>query len=214
MKLLTILAVLLLSSTHALASESRAKIDRLNLDRENARWNKAEYEKNLTVVENNITKATDDEAKAKTELDKVDALVTEHDGRLEKLKVQKEDLLRLEEIERSGKAAEVAEIDKLKARLAELEQRQVVREENLQKIRTEKEKLKLNNESWVSHKKLLNNQKKQAEVQLVNARTNLSKWKNKKTGYAGEIRRWEREISRADKRYNTYTNLANNKDSN
>ncbi len=189
-------------------ASAKEGLNTISLNLDNTKANLTEYKKNLSIVDENITEVSKAKAKAVEQQRSVASQVETNNKSVSKVDAQEKELNQLMADEKAKSAGEEKKIAELEAAIAKMRDNQKKREANVSDYQLQITQLQEEKKVWTSRAQILKEQQ-QDVAQIVKAvASDEAQWKNKQKGYQGEVARWNKEVDRQQKIYDSYSALA------
>ncbi len=186
-------------------------LDKIKTNVENSKANQNEYDRNLKVVNKNLSEVI----KAKTtylqQKETVSTEIVKNNDSLKKVLVQERDINLLLSQEKEKLQTEAKQLEQLEKMTAQIKSNQVQREsliadyQNQLRMTTDEKKV------WKDRETELRAQESKTIQAVRTIATEETTWTNKKKGYEGEMKRWSAEAEKQQKIQDTYQGLADQK---
>lgn len=209
MKLLTLTILLSLFSLNVVAKEVKIDVDldQLKTNVNNSLHNYNEYKKNLEISENNkkqTSKAIESLKKQKQDLSKSSQNVDKNKQAIEKMRLQIVDYKKNEQEKLTG---DLAEINKLKDVLFQLENNKKKREINIAAYDKKLAEIEKEKQEWADQVKNLGELYKTIDQKITQIEKEKTDWDKKGQSYQKQADKWKNEHKTAEALYDRYDNL-------
>lgn len=214
MKTKNILTATVLLSALTLSAEpykSTEGFDKIKSNVENSKLNKTEYDKNLIVVNNNISEVTKAKTTVLKQKEGVSTEIVQNNESLKKVILQEREISQLISTEKEKLAVETKQLEQLEKLTAQIKQNQ---EQRNALIADYQSQLGINAEekkSWKGRESELRAQEGKTIQALRGLASDETNWKNKQKGYEIESKRWSAESEKQQKIFDTYQGLKESK---
>jgi chromosome segregation ATPase len=187
--------------------QSNVGFDKIKTNVENAKLNKAEYDKNLATVMANVTEVTKAKSIVSKQKETVSSEIVQNNESLKKTILQERELNKLITSEKEKLAVESKQLEQLEKLSAQIKQNQIQRN-NL--IADYQGQLNINQDekkSWKDREAELRSQEAKTIQALRGLASDETNWKNKQKGYEIEVKRWSAESEKQVKISDTHMGL-------
>ena len=214
MKTKNILTATALLSALTLSAEpykSTEGFDKIKSNVENSKLNKTEYDKNLTVVNNNISEVTKAKTTVLKQKEGVSTEIVQNNEALKKVILQEREISQLITTEKEKLAVETKQLEQLEKLTVQIKKNQ---EQRNALIADYQSQLGINAEekkSWKGRETELRAQEGKTIQALRGLASDETNWKNKQKGYEIESKRWSQESEKQQKIFDTYQGLKESK---
>lgn len=209
----TILALITLSSIVASAEPYSAQqgLDKIKINVETAKANKVDYEKNLGVINTNMTEIGKAKSQAQKQKDTVNTEILNNNEALKKVVLQEKELQALISAEETKRAEEDKQLKELAALTTKISENQKKREQLIADYKRQMEMVAEEKKSWKGRESELRAQEGKAIESLRGLASQEVAWNTKKKSYEGEVKKWSAEVDKQEKISETYQGLKENK---
>lgn len=208
-----ILALITLASISTSAEPYAAQqgLDKIKINVETAKANKSDYEKNLSVVNNNVTEVAKAKGQAQKQKDSVNTEIVNNNESLKKVILQEKELQALiaaEEQNRAEEEKQLTEVEALADKISEnLKKRDQVIVEYKKQMTTVADEKK----TWKARETELRTQENKTIEAIRGLASQEATWTAKKKTYESEVKKWSSELDKQEKISETYQGLKENK---
>lgn len=186
-------------------------IDKIKINVEVAKANKGEFEKNLNVVNNNVSELSKAKGQAQQQKDSVNSEIVNNNEALKKVVLQEKELQALITAEETKRAEEEKQLKQLEQLSALIVENQKKREQIIADYKKQMDIVAEEKKSWKGREGELRAQ----ETKTIDALRGLASqevaWNTKKKTYEGEVKKWSAELDKQEKISETYQGLKENK---
>lgn len=209
----TILALITLSALAAVAEPYSAQqgLDKIKINVETAKANKVDYEKNLGVINGNMTEIGKAKGQAQKQKDTVNTEILNNNEALKKVVLQEKELQALIAAEETKRAEEEKQLKELLALTTKVSENQKKRDELIADYKKQIEMVAEEKKSWKGRESELRAQESKAIEALRGLASQETAWNTKKKTYEGEVKKWSAEVDKQEKISETYQGLKENK---
>lgn len=209
----TILALITLSAIVASAEPYSAQqgLDKIKINVETAKANKVDYEKNLGVINTNMTEIGKAKSQAQKQKDTVNTEILNNNEALKKVVLQEKELQALISAEETKRAEEDKQLKELAALTTKISENQKKREQLIADYKRQMEMVAEEKKSWKGRESELRAQEGKAIESLRGLASQEVAWNTKKKSYEGEVKKWSAEVDKQEKISETYQGLKENK---
>lgn len=182
-------------------------LDKIKSNFDNSKVNKAEYEKNLSTVNNNLNEISKAKTAVINQKNQVSKEILGNNDSLKKVLIQERDIQNAIKDEQNKVAAEDKQISELQKAIDTIKANQAKRQANVAQY---EEQLKITQDekaSWKGREAELRAQEGEVIKSLKSIAADEGSWTNKKKGYEIEVKRWTAESEKQQKIYDTYQGL-------
>lgn len=212
-KNILIAALITLASLQTLADPYTAQqgLDKIKINVETAKANKVDYEKNLSIINGNMTEIGKAKGQAQKQKDTVNTEILNNNEALKKVVLQEKELLALIAAEEQKRAEEEKQLKELLALTTKITDNQKKREQLIADYKKQMEMVADEKKSWKSRESELRAQESKAIEALRGLASQEVAWNSKKKSYEGEAKKWSAEVDKQEKISETYQGLKENK---
>lgn len=209
----TILALITLASVAAVAEPYSAQqgLDKIKINVETAKANKVDYEKNLNVINTNMTEIGKAKSQAQKQKDTVNTEILNNNESLKKVVLQEKELQALITAEETKRAEEEKQLKELLALTTKINDNQKKRDQLIADYKKQMEMVAEEKKSWKGRESELRAQEGKAIEALRGLASQEVAWNTKKKTYEGEAKKWSAEVDKQEKISETYQGLKENK---
>ena len=204
---ITFSAVLAFADTYT----AQQGLDKIKINVETAKANKMDYEKNLGVINGNMSELGKAKNQAQKQKDSVNSEIVNNNEALKKVVLQEKELQALitsEETKRAEEEKQLKELEKLQTQISENQKK---REQIIADYKKQMDIVAEEKKSWKGREGELRAQ----ETKTIDALRGLASqevaWNTKKKSYEGEVKKWSAEQDKQEKISETYQGLKENK---
>ncbi|MES2801022.1 MAG: hypothetical protein V4654_00895 [Bdellovibrionota bacterium] len=210
---LSAFTVLTFSAVLAFADPYTAEtgLDKIKINVETAKANKGDYEKNLGVINGNMSELGKAKGQAQKQKDSVNTEIVNNNEALKKVVLQEKELQALitaEETKRAEEEKQLKELEKLSTQIAENQKK---REQIIADYKKQMEIVAEEKKSWKGREGELRAQETKTIDALRGLASQETTWNTKKKTYEGEVKKWTSELDKQEKISETYQGLKENK---
>lgn len=209
--LVSIVALLFTQISFAEPLTAQQGLDRIKNNVENSKANQKEYEKNLEIVNRNISEISKAKTTVMRQKESVTGEILQNNESLKKVLVQEKDLTTLLSQEKEKLATETKQLEQLEKMIAQIKQNQIQREAIIADYQSQIQLTAEEKKAWKDREAELRAQESKTIQTIRTIASEENNWSNKKKGYEGESRRWSAEAEKQQKIQDTYQGLANGK---
>lgn len=203
-----VIALLISGTARAESMTASQGLDKIKTNLENSKSNQKEYDRNLDVVNHNLTEVTKAKSSTLKQKEAVSSEILKNNDSLKKVLVQERDITALITSEKEKLAAETKQVEQLERMMAQIKQNQLQRETNIADYQNQLKMTTEEKKAWKDRETELRGQEAKT-IQSVRAlASEENTWSNKKKGYEGESKRWAAEADKQQKIHDTYQGLA------
>ncbi|MCM2354222.1 MAG: hypothetical protein NDI63_11460 [Pseudobdellovibrio sp.] len=208
-----ILALITLSSIAANAEPYSAQqgLDKIKINVETAKANKVDYEKNLGVINTNMSEIGKAKGQAQKQKDTVNTEILNNNEALKKVVLQEKELQALISAEETKRNEEDKQLKELAALTTKISENQKKREQLIADYKRQMEMVAEEKKSWKGRESELRAQEGKAIESLRGLASQETAWNTKKKSYEGEVKKWSAEVDKQEKISETYQGLKENK---
>jgi chromosome segregation ATPase len=186
-------------------------LDKIKTNFENSKANKSEYDKNLNIVNGNITEISKAKAAVIKQKNDVSTEIVKNNESLKKVLVQEKEIQAYIKSEEDKVAAESKQVEQLEGLIAQIkknqEQRSAIIANYQEQLRTASEE----KVAWKSREGELRTQEGETIKVIRGVASEEVSWMNRKKGYEIEVKRWSAEAEKQQKIFDTYQGLKEEK---
>lgn len=205
---ITLAATFLAATVHADNMTASQGLDKIKTNLENSKLNQKEYDRNLDVVNHNLSEVNKAKTTVLKQKDSVSNEIVKNNESLKKVLVQERDVSTLLTQEKEKLAAEAKQVEQLEKMMAQIKTNQVQREAIIADYQNQLRNATDEKKAWKDREAELRGQEAKT-IQSVRAlASEENTWSNKKKGYEGESKRWSAEAEKQQKIHDTYQGLA------
>lgn len=204
---ITFSAVLAFADTYT----AQQGLDKIKINVETAKANKMDFEKNLGVINGNMSELGKAKNQAQKQKDSVNSEIVNNNEALKKVVLQEKELQALitsEETKRAEEEKQLKELEKLQTQISENQKK---REQIIADYKRQMDIVAEEKKSWKGREGELRAQ----ETKTIDALRGLASqevaWNTKKKSYEGEVKKWSAEQDKQEKISETYQGLKENK---
>jgi chromosome segregation ATPase len=186
-------------------------LDKIKTNFENSKANKNEYDKNLNIVNNNITEISKAKAAVIKQKNDVSSEIVKNNESLKKVMIQEKEIQAYIKAEEDKVAAESKQVEQLEGLIAQIKKNQ---EQRAAIIANYQEQLKTATDekvAWKSRESELRTQEGETIKVIRGVASEEANWMNRKKGYEIEVKRWSAEAEKQQKIFDTYQGLKEEK---
>ncbi len=186
-------------------------LDKIKTNFENSKANKNEYDKNLNIVNNNITEISKAKAAVIKQKNDVSAEIVKNNESLKKVLIQEKEIQAYIKAEEDKVAAESKQVEQLEGLIAQIKKNS---EQRAAIIANYQEQLKTASDekvAWKNREGELRTQEGETIKVIRGVATEEANWMNRKKGYEIEVKRWSAEAEKQQKIFDTYQGLKEEK---
>lgn len=190
---------------------AQAGLDKIKINVETAKANKGDYEKNLSLINSNMSELGKAKDQAQKQKNLVNSEIVNNNESLKKVILQEKELQALITAEESKHVEEDKQLKELDRLTAQIEDNQKKREQIIADYKKQIELVAEEKRSWKSREGELRAQ----EAKTIDALRGLASqevaWNTKKKTYEGEVKKWSSELDKQQKISETHQGLKENK---
>ena len=186
-------------------------LDKIKTNFENSKANKNEYDKNLNIVNNNITEISKAKAAVIKQKNDVSAEIVKNNESLKKVLIQEKEIQAYIKAEEDKVAAESKQVEQLEGLIAQIKKNS---EQRAAIIANYQEQLKTASDekvAWKNREGELRTQEGETIKVIRGVASEEANWMNRKKGYEIEVKRWSAEAEKQQKIFDTYQGLKEEK---
>jgi len=186
-------------------------LDKIKTNFENSKANKNEYDKNLNIVNNNITEISKAKAAVIKQKNDVSTEIVKNNESLKKVMVQEKEIQAYIKAEEEKVAVESKQVEQLEGLIAQIKKNQ---EQRAAIIANYQDQLKTASDeklAWKSREGELRTQEGETIKVIRGVASEEANWANRKKGYEIEVKRWSAEAEKQQKIFDTYQGLKEEK---
>lgn len=204
---------LLLLSTMAFAEPYQVQqgLDKIKTNFENSKSNKNEYDKNLGIVNSNVSEIGKAKNAAVQQKTAVSNEILKNNDSLKKTMIQEKDIQQHIKIEEDKIAAETKQIEQLQGLIDQIKKNQEQRQAIIANYNDQLKSTQDEKTAWKNRETELRGQEGETIKAIRGIASEESTWLNRKKGYEIEVKRWTAESDRQQKIYDTYQGLKEGK---
>lgn len=208
---LTLLAALSFSNANAQALSASEGLAKLKTNVENSAKNKAEYDKNLEVVNGNMNEIKKTKEAALKQKNNVSSELVKNSESIKKLTGQEKEIMALIDKEKEKMSTEEKQMQQLQALVEQVKKNQAERTQIIADYQAQLNATVARRNEWKDRENKLKNQETQMNESLKTIAAEESTWLGKKTKYEKEQKRWTAEAGKQRKIHDTYQGLVEGK---
>lgn len=209
---LLIAGILLTSFSGFAQSSAQEGLKQLKANLSNSKTNLADYQKNLKVVEGNVTEVTKARQQVDEQKNKAAASLKDNNEKLATLDKNELEINRLIAVEQKEVQVEEQKIQELMKVVNQLKDNQAKRNQNIASYNEQLKQQQKDKTEWKTRGDQINKTYTQLENRSKSLATQENDWKVKQRGYQGEVSRWQKEVERQQKLNENYQSLSEVKD--
>lgn len=186
-------------------------LDKIKTNFENSKANKNEYDKNLNIVNSNITEISKAKAAVIKQKNDVSSEIVKNNESLKKVMIQEKEIQAYIKAEEDKVAAESKQVEQLEGLIAQIKKNQ---EQRAAIIASYQEQLKTTSDekvAWKNREGELRAQEGETIKVIRGVASEEANWMNRKKGYEIEVKRWSAEAEKQQKIFDTYQGLKEEK---
>lgn len=186
-------------------------LDKIKTNFENSKANKNEYDKNLNIVNSNITEISKAKAAVIKQKNDVSTEIVKNNDSLKKVLIQEKEIQMYIKSEEDKVAAESKQVEQLEGLIAQIKKNQ---EQRAAIIANYQEQLKTATDekvAWKAREGELRTQEGETIKVIRGVASEEANWTNRKKGYEIEVKRWSAEAEKQQKIFDTYQGLKEEK---
>lgn len=186
-------------------------LDKIKTNFENSKANKNEYDKNLNIVNSNITEISKAKAAVIKQKNDVSSEIIKNNESLKKVMIQEKEIQAYIKAEEDKVAAESKQVEQLEGLIAQIKKNQ---EQRAAIIASYQEQLKTASDekvAWKNREGELRTQEGETIKVIRGVASEEANWMNRKKGYEIEVKRWSAEAEKQQKIFDTYQGLKEEK---
>jgi chromosome segregation ATPase len=186
-------------------------LDKIKTNFENSKANKNEYDKNLNIVNSNITEISKAKAAVIKQKNDVSSEIVKNNESLKKVMIQEKEIQAYIKAEEEKVAAESKQVEQLEGLISNIKKNQ---EQRAAIIANYQEQLKTATDekvAWKSRESELRTQEGETIKVIRGVASEEANWMNRKKGYEIEVKRWSAEAEKQQKIFDTYQGLKEEK---
>lgn len=186
-------------------------LDKIKTNFENSKANKNEYDKNLNIVNNNITEISKAKAAVIKQKNDVSTEIVKNNESLKKVLIQEKEIQAYIKSEEDKVAAESKQIEQLEGLISNIKKNQ---EQRAAIIASYQEQLRAASDekvAWKAREGELRTQEGETIKVIRGVASEEANWNNRKKGYEIEVKRWSAEAEKQQKIFDTYQGLKEEK---
>lgn len=210
---LSALTALTFSAALAIAEPYSAQqgLDKIKINVETAKANKGDYEKNLGVINGNMSELGKAKGQAQKQKDTVNAEIVNNNESLKKVVLQEKELQALINQEETKRAEEEKQLKELERLTSQIVENQKKREQIIADYKKQMDIVAEEKKSWKGREGELRAQETKTIEALRGLASQEVAWNTKKKTYEGEVKKWSAELDKQQKISETYQGLKENK---
>ncbi len=198
-----------LSSPSVSFGQATAKegLERLQSNLDNAKFNVSEYQKNLEIVIGNLSEVTKAQTQVSAQRSQTQQSAKENLENLQKLQKKVSEVNGYILDEQRLNEADAKKVEELEKIILQLKANQEKRTANINQYQSQLQQVEKERVEWKSRVDQLSQIQKDVDARTAALEKQNKEWSDKKKGYEGEIRRWQREVSRLEKLVKNYNSI-------
>ncbi|MBC7753854.1 MAG: hypothetical protein H7Z71_06425 [Moraxellaceae bacterium] len=207
----TLVSTTLASLAFAEPYQVQQGLDKIKTNFENSKANKNEYDKNLNIVNTNITEISKAKAAVIKQKNDVGTEIVKNNESLKKVLVQEKEIQAYIKAEEDKVAAESKQVEQLEGLIAQIKKN---REQRANIIANYQEQLRTATDekvAWKAREGELRTQEGETIKVIRGVASEEASWTNRKKGYEIEVKRWSAEAEKQQKIFDTYQGLKEEK---
>jgi chromosome segregation ATPase len=208
---LTLIAALSFSQAHAEALSASEGLAKLKTNAENSAKNKAEYDKNLEVVNSNVNEIKKTKEATLNQKKNISTELVKNSDSIKKLTGQEKEISVLIEKEKEKMSTEEKQMQQLQALVEQVKKNQAERTQIIADYQAQLNSTVARRNEWKDRENKLKTQENQMSESLRNIATEENTWLGKKATYEKEQKRWTAEAGKQRKIHDTFQGLAEGK---
>ncbi len=213
--ILTISAITAISFSAVIAFadpySAQTGLEKIKINVETAKANKGDYEKNLSMINGNMSELGKAKGQAQKQKDSVNSEIVNNNEALKKVVLQEKELQALITAEETKRAEEEKQLKELERLTTQIGENQKKREQIIADYKKQMELVAEEKKSWKGREGELRAQ----ETKTIDALRGLASqevaWNTKKKTYESEVKKWSSELDKQQKISETYQGLKENK---
>lgn len=186
-------------------------LEKIKTNFENSKANKNEYDKNLNIVNGNITEISKAKAAVIKQKNDVSTEIVKNNESLKKVMIQEKEIQAYIKSEEDKVAAESKQVEQLEGLIAQIKKNQ---EQRTAIIASYQEQLRTASDekvAWKNREGELRTQEGETIKVIRGVASEEANWMNRKKGYEIEVKRWSAEAEKQQKIFDTYQGLKEEK---
>jgi len=187
---------------------SKEGIERLKVNLVNSKANLEDYQKNLKIVDGNLSEIVKVRSAVDLQKTEISSTVKQNETAMKTVDKQEIEINRLIQSEEKETLAEEAKVKELEKIIAQLRANQEKRKANVASYREQLKQVVLERSEWKNRHEQLLKQQKDVNERLAAVKKTEKDWQSKKKGYEGEISKWSKETDKHQKLHDQFTALS------
>lgn len=187
---------------------SKEGIERLKVNLVNSKANLEDYQKNLKIVEGNLSEIIKVRSAVDLQKTEISSTVKQNETAMKTVDKQEIEIKRLIQSEEKETLAEDAKVKELEKIIAQLKANQEKRKANVANYQEQLKQVALERSEWKTRHEQLLKQQKDVSDRLTAVKKTEKDWHTKKKGYEGEISKWSKETDKHQKLHDQFTALS------
>ena len=207
----TLVSTTLASLAFAEPYQVQQGLDKIKTNFENSKANKNEYDKNLNIVNSNISEISKAKASVIKQKNDVGTEIVKNNDSLKKVLLQEKEIQAYIKAEEEKVTAESKQAEQLESLITQIKKNQA---ERAAIIANYQEQLKTATEEkvvWKAREGELRTQEGETIKVIRGVASEEASWTNRKKGYEIEVKRWSAEAEKQQKIFDTYQGLKEEK---
>lgn len=207
MQITTVCSLLLFCSLGNAQATAKEGLDRLQSNLDNAKFNVSEYQKNLEIVVGNLSEVSKAQSQVSAQRSQTQQIAKENLDNLQKLQKKVSEVNGYILDEQRLNQADAKKVEELEKIILQLKANQEKRTANINQYQSQLQQIEKDRVDWKSRVDQLSQIQKDVEARTAALEKQNQEWSDKKKGYEGEIRRWQREVTRLEKLVKNYNSI-------